>query len=56
MPSRYHMAVVYKAMMKYGYFEAAQEQLAESKELYSAMLNKMNVDQAPNILQGPSLI
>jgi hypothetical protein len=56
MPARFHMAIVHKAMVKYGKYEAAPEVVEEHMTLYNAVLNKLEADQAPQILVGCSLI
>lgn len=56
MPARYHMAIVFKAMMKYGLFEAAQEQLTAGQQGFAFYMNKLRAEQAPMILQGQSLL
>lgn len=56
MPARYHMAIVYKAMMKYGMFESAQEQVTTGQQLYSEVMNKMNFDQSPTLLSAAPFI
>ncbi len=55
-PSRFHMAIVYKAMMKYGLFEVANEQIQAGRDGYTSMLNKLKADQTPMITMGASLI
>jgi hypothetical protein len=47
MPERYHMLIVYRAMEKYGLFEAAQEQVTIGQQYYSEMMARMQFDQAP---------
>lgn len=56
MPSRYHMAIVYKAMMKYGLFMSAQEQITAGQQGYSMLFNRMINDQTPIVQIGESLI
>ena len=49
MPSRFHMAIVYKAMQKYGAFEVAQEQIAAGKEGYAMMINRLRQEYTPMV-------
>ena len=56
MPSRFHMAIVYRAMMSYGAFESAPEVYQRGEKAYKEMLNKIRYDQAPAITRGGSFI
>ena len=56
MPTRFHMAIVYKAMMMYAAFESAPEVMASASSQYSAMINRLESDQTPPILNAPALI
>lgn len=56
MPVRYHMLIVYRAMQKYGFYESASEQIQMGQTLYNEMMNKMQADQSPLLMMGPSLI
>ena len=56
MPTRFHMAIVYKAMMSYGVFEAATEVYQRGDTLYNTFINKLKADQAPGIIIGAPLI
>lgn len=56
MPDRFHMAIVYRSLIKYGMYEAASEVIQENQTNYSEILNKMEIDQTPKITFGPSLI
>jgi hypothetical protein len=56
MPSRFHMAIVYRAMMSYGAFEAASEVYQRGEKGYKEILNKIRFDQAPSISRGGSFI
>jgi hypothetical protein len=49
MPSRFHMAFVYKAMQKYGAFEVAQEQIAAGKEGYAMIINRLRQEYTPMV-------
>jgi len=56
MPTRFHMAIVWKAMMHYGVFEAATEVYQRGLEMYNIHKNKLTADQAPQITVGAPLI
>lgn len=56
MPARFHMAIVYKAMAKYGLFEVAQEQITAGTEQYNKMLNRLRRDQMPMMMTALPLI
>lgn len=45
MPPRFHMIIVYSAMIKYGYFEAAGEVLTRGQAEYNRMLAALEIDQ-----------
>lgn len=45
MPTRFHMAIVYKAMMHYGMYEAAPEVYQRGETRYKDMLNNLEVSQ-----------
>jgi hypothetical protein len=49
-PAQFHMAIVYRAMEKYGLFEAASEQITAGKQFYSSYLNKMEAAYLPQIM------
>lgn len=56
MPVRFHMAIVYKAMMSYGAYEAAPEVYQRGELQLASMLSRMRLDQMPTITRGSSLI
>lgn len=56
MPARFHMAIVYGAMVKYGFYEVAQEQIAAGQAGYNLMVNKLLADQLPMVAQSGGLI
>lgn len=55
MPPKYHMLVVYKAMISYGYYESAPEVLANGQSQYSKMLAQLEIDQIPGFGFGAPL-
>jgi len=50
------MAIVYKAMQKYGLFEVANEQVAAGKEGYDKMLSRMLAEYTPMVMTVGSFI
>lgn len=56
MPTRFHMAIVYRAMMSYGAFEASPDVYTHGEKEYRKMLNRLRIDQAPMIQLGGGLI
>lgn len=56
MPARFHMAIVYRALMFYGAFEAAPDAYMQGEKEYKRMLNRLRMDQGPMIQLGGSLI
>ena len=56
MPSRFHMAIVHKTLMKYGMFEVASEVVQEHTQNLSAVMNRLQQDQLPEVNLGCSLI
>lgn len=55
MPPQYHMAIVYKAMLKYAAFESAPEVAAHANEELGPMMNKIYIDQLPTMQSGPPM-
>lgn len=56
MPTRFHMAIVHKALIKYGMFEAANEVVQEHTQNLGAIMNRLRQDQLPGISLCGSLI
>lgn len=56
MPTRFHMMIVYKAMMSYGAFESAPEVYSRGEKQYRDMLAKLRMNQMPMLTRGGSLI
>lgn len=44
-PARFHMMIVYRAMMMYGRYEAAPEVLLDGRENYKELLAELELDQ-----------
>lgn len=49
MPDRFHMAIVYRAMIHYGMYDAAPEVVQRGENLYNEMLIRLEADQLPMI-------
>lgn len=56
MPEIYHMAIVHKALIKYGAYEAAGEVVQEQITNLSAVMNRLEQDQLPEVNLGCALI
>lgn len=54
-PSRFHMAIVYRAMMFYAGYEAAPEVYQRGELEFKRLMNRLNIDQLPNVISGPPL-
>jgi hypothetical protein len=55
MPSQFHMAIVYRALMKYAGFDAAPEVKQEAIENYKMLMQALERDQLPDVY-GPSAL
>lgn len=55
MPARFHMAVVWRALMLYGGFEAASESYARGQNEFSILSSMLEIDQLPMIQMGGPL-
>jgi hypothetical protein len=55
MPTQYHLAIVYRAMMMYGAYESAPEAYNEGRDLYNAMFRRMARDLSPDMQLGEAL-
>ena len=54
-PERFHMIVVWKAVIDYAGWTAADEKYAHAMNRYTAMLRKLQIDQREKMLHGPPL-
>jgi hypothetical protein len=54
-PSRFHMAIVYRAMMLYGKYEGAPEVYADGKEEFEKLYAALRIDQLEQIHLGAPL-
>lgn len=55
-PSQFHMAVVWRALMMYGAYEAADERYSHGQNEYKKIIRKLEIDQRPSIVWGPPLV
>lgn len=55
LPDRFHMAIVYRAMMYYAGYEAAPEVLSRGDFEYRRLYSRMEIDQLPTLVSGPPL-
>ena len=56
MPTRYHMMIVYKAMVSYGLFESAQEVIERGNAGYRELLYSLEQDQLPMITTTGAMV
>lgn len=52
LPAHYHLAIVYRAMMMYGAFEAATEVYQRGASEFKLMMNRIENDRTPDITVG----
>lgn len=53
-PQRFHMAIVWKALMYYGMYESAQEMIAQGERNFNQVYARLSIDQSfkPRIASG----
>ena len=56
LPTRFHMLIVYRAMMLYAAYEAAPEVQQEAVGNYKSMLSRLRRDQHPAFTIGGPLV
>ena len=56
LPDRFHIAIVYRAMMSYGAFESAPEVYQRGNTQLNAMMAKIRINQMPPIMRGGAFI
>lgn len=54
-PARFQMAIVYRAMMYYGGYEAAPEVFSRGEQEFKRLMNRLDIDQLPTPVSGPPL-
>lgn len=55
MPGRYHMAIIYRAMMHYGMYESAPEVHQRGEIEFNKLMRRVLRDQLPEIVIGSAL-
>jgi hypothetical protein len=55
LPSRFHMMIVYRAMMYYGGYEAAPEVYSRGESEFKRLMNRLEIDQITTPVSGPPL-
>jgi hypothetical protein len=55
MPTQYHMAIVYRAMMMYGRYESAPEVISDGEANYRRILGLLSIDRLPQVVFGGAL-
>ncbi|GEK48434.1 hypothetical protein HPA02_27170 [Bisbaumannia pacifica] len=55
LPERYHMAIVYRAMLQYGLYENAPEVVQQARMNYRGVISTMEVTQLPEMSFGGPL-
>lgn len=55
LPTQYHLAIVYKAMMYYGAYEAAVEVYQRGEVEFKKLMQRMNADRVPEVTWGAAL-
>jgi hypothetical protein len=54
-PNRFHLMIVYRAMMFYAGYEAASEVYQRGELEFKRLMNRLEIDQMPDIVSGPPL-
>ena len=54
-PTRFHMMIVYRAMMYYAGYEAAPEVMSRGEFEYKRLASRLEIDQLPTVVSGPPL-
>jgi len=55
MPPRYHLMIVYRAMMFYAGYTAAPEVYQRGEVEFKRLMSRLQIDQLPTIISGPPL-
>lgn len=55
LPVRFHMMIVYRAMMYYAGYEAAPEVYSRGELEFRRLMNRLEIDQMPTLVSGPPL-
>lgn len=54
-PDRFHMMIVYRAMMSYAGYEAAPEVYSRGDMEFKRLMNRLEIDQLPTLVSGAPL-
>jgi hypothetical protein len=54
-PERFHLMLVYRAMMFYGGYEAAPEVFQRGEYEFKRLMNRLEIDQLPTLIAGAPL-
>lgn len=54
-PDRFHMMIVYRAMMFYGGYESAPEVFQRGEFEFKRLMNRLDIDQLPTMISGAPL-
>ncbi len=55
LPDRFHLMIVYRAMMFYGGFESATEVYQRGQQEFNRLNSRLMIDQMPTLISGPPL-
>ncbi len=55
LPAKFHMAIVYKAMMMYGAYEGAPEVYQRGEVEFKKLMDRLTADRLPEVTWGPAL-
>lgn len=55
LPDRFHMAIVYRAMIYYAGFESAPEVFSRGQMEFQRIMNRIDIDQLPTMISGAPL-
>lgn len=55
LPEKYHMAIVWRALMSYGAYEVAPEMYQKGEIEFKKMMDRMTADRLPPVTWGPTL-
>jgi hypothetical protein len=55
LPDQFHLAIVWRALMFYGSFEAATESFQRGRNEFTVMIDRLEIDRLPKIQMGGPL-
>ena len=56
LPERFQMAIVYRTMLYYGWYESAGEVIQGSQAEFNKIMNRLEEDQQPQVMVGTSIV